>query len=81
MTISIPGIPDNKVASLCPRFKKRFEEVSTTWSLEKGEKSNISASGTLPDGKKVSTVTKFRIKDIPAPQGTVRKQSGSVTHT
>ena len=32
----------------------------------KGREIKITASGTLPDGKRVSTSTKFRIKDIPS---------------
>jgi gliding motility-associated protein GldM len=78
MTISIPGIPDNKVKASAPGLKKN-RGSKYNMVPGKGREIKISASGTLPDGKKVSTVTKFRIKDIPAPQGTVRKQSGSVT--
>ncbi|MCH1453620.1 MAG: gliding motility protein GldM [Flavobacteriaceae bacterium] len=78
MTISIPGIPDNKVRASAPGLKK-VRGSKYNMVPGKGREIKISASGTLPDGKKVSTVTKFRIKDIPAPQGTVRKQSGSVT--
>jgi gliding motility-associated protein GldM len=78
MTISIPGIPDNKVSASAPGLKKlRGSKYNMTPG--KGREIKISASGTLPDGQRVSTTTKFRIKDIPAPQGTVRKQSGSVT--
>jgi gliding motility-associated protein GldM len=78
MTISIPGIPDNKVRASAPGLKK-VRGSKYNMVPGKGREIKISASGTLPDGKKVSTVTKFRIKDIPAPQGTVRKQSGSIT--
>jgi gliding motility-associated protein GldM len=78
MTISIPGIPDNKVSASAPGLKKskgsRYNMIPG-----KGREIKISASGTLPDGQRVTTTSKFRIKDIPAPQGTVRKQSGSVT--
>jgi gliding motility-associated protein GldM len=78
MTISIPGIPDNKVAASAPGLRK-VRGSKYNMIPGKGREVKISASGTLPDGKKVSTVTNFRIKDIPAPQGTVRKQSGSFT--
>ena len=78
MTISIPGIPDNKVRASAPGLKK-VRGSKYNMVPGKGREIKISASGTLPDGKEVSTVTKFRIKDIPAPQGTVRKQSGSIT--
>lgn len=78
MTISIPGIPDNKVSASAPGLKK-FRGSKYNMTPGKGREIKISASGSLPDGQRVSTTTKFRIKDIPAPQGTVRKQSGSVT--
>ena len=78
MTISIPGIPDNKVSASAPGLKK-LRGSKYNMIPGKGREIKISASGTLPDGKRVSTTTEFRIKDIPAPQGTVRKQTGSVT--
>ena len=78
MTISIPGIPDNKVSASAPGLKK---SRGSKYNMipGKGREIKISASGTLPDGQRVSTTSIFRIKDIPAPQGTVRKQTGSVT--
>ena len=42
----------------------------------KGREVVIRASATLPDGNNVSTSTKFRIKDIPAPVATVRGLNG-----
>ena len=78
MTISIPGIPDNKVNASAPGLK-RAGGSKYNMIPGKGREISISASGSLPDGQRVSTTTKFRIKDIPAPQGTVRKQTGSIT--
>ena len=78
MTISIPGIPDNKVSASAPGLKK-LRGSKYNMVPGKGREIKISASGTLPDGQRVTTTSKFRIKDIPAPQGTVRKQTGSVT--
>ena len=44
-----------------------------------GKEVKISVSGVLPDGTKVSSPPKtFRIKDIPAPQGSIRKETGIV---
>ncbi|MDB4270320.1 hypothetical protein N9877_05190 [Flavobacteriaceae bacterium] len=34
----------------------------------KGREVKINVSGTLPDGNKVSSVSSFRIKDIPKPK-------------
>ncbi len=77
MTISIPGIPNNKVNASAPGLKK---SRGSTYIMVPGQgrEVSISATGSLPDGQRVSTTTKFRIKDIPAPQGTVRKQTGSI---
>ena len=38
----------------------------------------ITASGTLPDGQRVSSNSVFRIKDIPAPVGAIRGETGIV---
>lgn len=78
MTISIPGIPDNKVSASAPGLVK-VRGSKYNMIPGQGREINISASGSLPDGQRVSTTTTFRIKDIPAPQGTVRKQSGSIS--
>ena len=78
MTISIPGIPDNKVSASAPGLRKA-RGSKYNMIPGKGREVKISASGSLPDGQRVSTTTTFRIKDIPAPQGTVRKQTGSIT--
>lgn len=78
ITISIPGIPDNKVSASAAGLRK-VRGSKYNMIPGKGREIKITASGTLPDGQRVTTATKFRIKDIPAPQGTVRKQSGSIT--
>ncbi|MFT5103790.1 MAG: gliding motility-associated protein GldM [Limisphaerales bacterium] len=75
MTISIPGIPDNKVRasgaglSLVSGTKYNMSPAS-------GRTVSITASGTLPDGKPVSSSMEFRIKDIPRPTGTIRGETG-----
>ena len=43
-----------------------------------GKTVKILATGTLPDGKKVSTSTTYRIKNLPNPVGTVRGEDGNV---
>jgi gliding motility-associated protein GldM len=76
MTISIPGIPDNKVSASAPGLKgiggSRYVMNPGT-----GREVTINASGVLPDGKRISTPATFRIKDIPRPAGSVRGESGS----
>ena len=77
MTISIPGIPDNKVTASAPGLTRRSGS-SYVMNPGTGRTVTITASGTLPDGKPVSSRNEFRIKDIPRPSGTVRGEAGSV---
>jgi gliding motility-associated protein GldM len=75
MTVSIPGIPDNKVSASGTGLSK----VSGSKYVMRpggGRTVNISAAGTLPDGQRVNTTTEFRIKDIPRPTGTIRGEDG-----
>lgn len=75
MTVSIPGIPDNKVNASAPGLTK----VSGSKYIMKpgqGRTVTIKASGTLPDGTPISTPAEFRIKDIPRPVGTIRGETG-----
>ncbi|MGW9684062.1 type IX secretion system motor protein PorM/GldM [Flagellimonas sp. 2504JD1-5] len=77
MTISIPGIPDNKVTASAPGLSRRAGS-KYVMNPGKGREVTISASGVLPDGQRISTPATFRIKDIPRPGGTVRGEAGSV---
>ncbi len=76
MTISIPGIPDNKVSASASGLK-RLNGSKYIMNPGKGREITINASGVLPDGKRITTPATFRIKDIPRPAGTVRGESGS----
>ncbi|QLG45829.1 type IX secretion system motor protein PorM/GldM [Costertonia aggregata] len=76
MTISIPGVPDNKVSASAPGLSKRGGS-KYVMSPGKGRTVKIVASGTLPDGQRISTPAEFRIKDIPRPSGSVSRQTGS----
>lgn len=71
MTISIPGIPDNKVSASATGLTKGSGS-KYIMRPGKGRTVKITASGTLPDGQRVSTPAEFRIKDIPRPTGTIR---------
>lgn len=77
MSISIPGIPNNKVSASAPGLKKR-QGSSYIMNPGKGRTVKITASGTLPDGQRVSSSNEFRIKDIPRPSGSMSKQTGSL---
>ncbi len=76
MTISIPGIPDNKVtasgAGLAKASGSKYNMSPGT-----GRTVTITARGTLPDGQVVNTSSEFRIKDIPRPTGTIRGEDGN----
>ena len=78
MTISIPGIPDNKVSASASGLEKRSGS-NYVMNPGTGRTVTITASGTLPDGQKISTRSEFRIKDIPRPSGSIRGESGSVS--
>ena len=78
MTISIPGIANNKVSASAAGLRK-VSGSKYVMTPGKGREVVIRASATLPDGNNVSTSTKFRIKDIPAPVGTVRGLDGIVS--
>jgi len=77
MSISIPGIPNNKVTARAPGLTKRSGS-SYVMNPGKGRTVTISASGTLPDGQPVGSKLEFRIKDIPRPSGAVRGEAGSI---
>lgn len=77
MTVSIPGIPNNRVNASGSGLSK----VSGSKYVMRpgaGRTVNITASGKLPDGQNVSSSNEFRIKDIPAPVGTIRGEDGVV---
>lgn len=78
MTISIPGIADNKVKASAPGLR-RVRGSNYSMTPGKGREISIRASATLPDGQNISTSTKFRIKDIPAPAATVRGLNGIIS--
>ncbi|MFZ9003093.1 MAG: gliding motility protein GldM [Robiginitalea sp.] len=77
MTISIPGIPNNKVSASAPGLSKRSGS-NYIMNPGTGRSVTITASGILPDGQRISTKSEFRIKDIPRPTGAIRGETGSV---
>jgi len=75
MTISIPGVPDNKVNASAPGLSKGSGS-KYIMRPGSGREVTITASGTMPDGESVGSKSVFRIKDIPRPMGTVRGEFG-----
>jgi gliding motility-associated protein GldM len=77
MTVSIPGIPDNNVTASGTGLS-RASGSKYIMRPTSGRTVNITASGKLPDGQNVSSTAEFRIKDIPAPAGAIRGETGMV---
>jgi len=78
MTISIPGIPDNKVKADAVGLSKVGANGKYLLKPGSGSEVTINVRGTLPNGDIIPSKMSFRIKDIPAPLSTVRKQFGMV---
>jgi gliding motility-associated protein GldM len=78
MTISIPGIPDNLVTATGTGLRRGSGIGKYIMTPGTGKEVTIRVSGTLSDGSPVSSSQNFRIKDIPSPVGTIRKQYGIV---
>ena len=72
MTISFAGISDDKVSASAPGLSKGSRAGQYIMRPQGGREVTIQVSGTLSDGTRVSDSKAFRIKDIPAPRGTVR---------
>ncbi len=77
MSISIPGIPNNKVRATAPGLTA-VNGSNYVMNPGTGRTVTITASGTLPDGQGISSKSEFRIKDIPRPEGSISKQTGSL---
>ncbi len=77
MTISIPGIPSNKVTASASGLRRKSGS-SYVMNPGSGTEVSIRVSGKLPDGTPVSSTKKFRIKDIPKPFGSIRGETGLV---
>ncbi|WP_196889510.1 gliding motility protein GldM [Aureivirga sp. CE67] len=78
MSISIPGLPDNKVNVSAPGLKKGSGNGKYILNPGQGKEVKIVASGTLPSGKKVSSTSVFRIKNVPKPGATIRGQFDAI---
>jgi gliding motility-associated protein GldM len=72
MTISFAGISDDKVSASAPGLSKGTKPGQYNMRPQSGREVTINVTGQLPDGTSVSDRQTFRIKDIPAPRGTVR---------
>lgn len=74
MTISFAGISDDKVSASAAGLSKSSGVGKYNMSPGSGREVVINVTGKLPDGTGVSDRKTFRIKDIPGPQGKIRKE-------
>ncbi len=77
MTISFAGVPDNNVNANATGLS-RVSGSKYVMRPTAGREVVINVSGKLPDGSSVGDKKTFRIKDIPAPVGAIRGETGSV---
>lgn len=78
MTISVPGVADNKVTARAAGLRKISGVGKYMMTPGTGKDIRISVTATLPDGTQMTSSKLYRIKDIPKPMATVRKESGYV---
>jgi gliding motility-associated protein GldM len=78
MTISFAGVPDNKVSASGAGLVKGSGVGKYIMRAGSGKEVTINVTAKLDDGKPVSDQQTFRIKDIPAPTGTIAGQTGLV---
>jgi len=78
LSISVPGIPDNKVKVSAPGIRKiKPGKYVINVTNYKGRNVDIVVSWTLPNGQKKTDKKTFRVKNIPTPLGAI---SGQTSH-
>ncbi|HFS67191.1 MAG TPA: gliding motility protein GldM [Flavobacteriia bacterium] len=75
LSISVPGVPDNKVKPSAPGLKQ-ISAGKYVMNPPKAREVVIRVTAKLPNGQTVTSSKKFRVKDIPSPTGTIRGQDG-----
>lgn len=81
MTISVPGVADKDVKPSATGLKKASGLGKYMMTPSTGREVTINVSFTLPDGSSESSRKVYRIKDLPTPMATVRKEAGLVKMT
>ncbi len=77
ITISMPGISNNKLKADAPGLRRIGNTENYMMNPGKGRSVEIKVLGIRSDGKRVNSSKTFRIKDIPAPVGTIRGELGN----
>lgn len=75
MTISMPGVSDDKISASAPGLSKRSGS-NYLMKPGQGKEVTISVTGTI-EGEKFSSSKKFRIKDLPKPEGAILRTTGA----
>lgn len=78
MTISFAGVSDNKVTANAPGLTKMSGNGKYNMKPQGGANVTINVTAKLDDGSTSGDKATFRIKEIPAPTGYFRGESGSL---
>jgi len=73
----MPGISNDKISASAQGLTRVKNSGSYMMNPGAGRTTKISVTGVRSDGVKVSSAKEFRIKDIPAPVGTIRGELGN----
>ena len=77
MTISMPGVPDNQVTASAPGLSRKSGPNYIMKPNVGSAEVTINVTGSI-EGQKFSSSKKFRIKDIPKPEGAILRTTGAV---
>lgn len=77
MTISMPGVSDNQVTASAPGLSRKSGPNYIMKPNAGSAEVTINVTGTI-EGQKFSSSKKFRIKDIPKPEGAILRTTGAV---
>ncbi|PID68165.1 MAG: gliding motility protein GldM [Flavobacteriia bacterium] len=79
LSISVPGVGDANVKVSSSQNIRKVSAGKYVMTPSSGSEVNINVSAKLSSGKTVNTTKKFRIKDVPAPMGALRKETGKTS--
>jgi gliding motility-associated protein GldM len=77
LSISVPGVGHSAVNASAPGLQNKGNG-KYVMIPSSGNEVNINVSAKLSSGKTINTSKNFRIKDIPAPLGALRSQTGTI---
>jgi gliding motility-associated protein GldM len=77
LSISVPGVGDNNLNVSAPGLRK-ISNGQYMINPTSGTEVTINVSAKLSSGRNINTPKTFRIKDVPAPMGAIRGQTGNV---